>query len=108
MKKEEEYESSRVESKTTFEAKESKKPRPRTDFSRTGRLEAKDDVGNQVFPSTTKNSNTHFDEPHFFNAYDSMRNEREPRAIELALYTNVKKKEKNDRPKDGVRKRAET
>ena len=43
----------------------------------------------------------------FFNAYDSMRNEKEPRAIELALYTSAKK-EKNDCLEGGVRKRAET
>ena len=34
-------------------------------------------VGNQAFPSTTKKSNTYVHEPHFFNAYDSMRNETE-------------------------------
>ena len=39
------------------------------------------------------------------NAYDSMRNEKEPRAVELALYTSAKKKEKNDSLEGGVRKR---
>ena len=52
-------------------------------------------VGNQAFPSTTKKSNTQYvHEPHFFNAYDSMRNDKEPRAIELALYTSGKKGKK--------------
>ena len=43
----------------------------------------------------------------FSNAYDSMQNEREPQARELALYTSAKKRKKNDSLEGGVRKRAE-
>ena len=58
-------------------------------------------VGIQVFPSTTKkNLNRHVHEPHFFNAYDSMRNEK--KGFILA------QKKKKDSLEGGVRKRAET
>ena len=37
-----------------------------------------------------------------------MGNEKEPRAMEFALYTSAKNRKKNDSLEGGVRKRAET
>ena len=51
-------------------------------------------VGNRKFPSTTKKSNTHVHEPHFFNAYNSMRNEKESTSERTRLISPQKKGKK--------------
>ena len=65
-------------------------------------------MGNQAFPPLQKKSNTHVHEPQFFNAYDSMRNEKESHVRQNSRYILAQKKEKNDSLEGGVRKRAET